>query len=109
MSKKFSKVDVNDLEIFMAGWVVPKDLADSNIFIEELMGISSFNQVYVKINHCLLTDFPEEDMDISEDDLDILVEDFDMFLDDGYIYLEESITFEMSGLLEEEIIENKIE
>ena len=109
MSKRFSIVEVEENEIFLVGWVLPDQLSNSSMFVEVLSEISSFNSVDIVIKHCLLNDYPGVVSDITSDELEAVVDVFFFFFDDDYIYLEEEITFEMNGLLEEEIIESKIE
>lgn len=105
MSKKFSIVTVNDEEIFLKGYAEPSDLYKSDIFVEIVSEISSFNTVNVEINHCLLLDFPGENVDISIEELNDMLDIFDSLVEQDYIYSEEVLIFEMMGMKSEEIVE----
>ena len=105
MAKKFSIVTVKGEEIFLKGYAEPSDLHKSNIFVEIVSDISSFNTVEVEINHCLLLDYPGENVDISNEDLNDMLDIFDDLVENEHIYSEELITFEMVGMKSEEIVE----
>lgn len=105
MAKKFSIITVNSEEIFLKGYAEPSDLYKSEIFVEIVSDISSFNTVEVEINHCLLLDFPGENVDISVEELNDMLDIFDNLVEQEYIFSEEIITFEMQGLQVEDIVE----
>lgn len=110
MAKRFSIVSIGEEhEVFLCGYKDFKDLSESNTIVEILSDISSFIKVRVEINHCLLLDFPEPIEDISKEELEILLETFDDLVDRGHIYSEEIAETEINGLMEDEIVEEKIE
>ena len=100
MAKKFSIVTIknNEEEIFLRGFAEPEDLSNSKLFVANLSEFSTYDKVFVEIEHCLLLDFPGNDVDISVKELSILVEDFDDLVDGGYIYSEAVIHLEMYGI-----------
>lgn len=108
MAKRFSIVTVNNEDIFLKGYAMPKDLSNSKIFLEVLSEISSYQKVEVEINHCLFLDFPDDDVDISVEDLEFVVENVDYFIENQNIFSEEIITFEMNGLMDDEIVEENV-
>ena len=105
MAKRFSIVSLNNEDIFLPGFVLPKELSKSSLFIEILSEFSSFEKVNVEIEHCLLLDFPDKDEDISLKDLDILVDNFDILIEKGHLYSEEILSFDIYGIGEEELID----
>jgi hypothetical protein len=91
MAKKFSivtlKTEEEVSEIFLRGFVEPKQLCNSKSFLEKMGSISEYINVNIEIEQCLLLDFPDENVDISIEDLNALVNDFEYFFENDYIYL----------------------
>lgn len=110
MAKKFTILTVigENLEedLYYPGFVEPDKLKNSKKFVEILSDVSELVKVNVKLEHCLLLDVKGENEDISLEGLGILLDRFDYFLDNDHILLEEEITFEITGLKEEEFEEN---
>lgn len=108
MAKRFSIVSVKNEEIFLKGFALPKDLPNSNLFLEVLGEIPTSDSVNVEINHCLLLDFPGDDSDITVEELNILLEKYDYLIENDHIYSEEIITFAINGLKEKTGFFNKL-
>ena len=99
MAKRFSIVNINnEQEVFIRGFIEPKDLSKSKIIVGLIAEKSSFEKYPFVIEHCLLLDFPGEDEDISVEDFKTLLDVFDDLVEDDYISVEEVIEFELYGL-----------
>ena len=104
MAKKFSIITLDEKEIFIPGFIEPVQLCDSDSFIDIMMTISPTIKVPILIEHCLILDYPGNNVDISLDDLEVVLERFDYFLENDYIFCESEIKIEMNGLGEDEYL-----
>lgn len=104
MAKKFSIVTLEGKEIFIPGFIEPVQLCDSDSFIDIMMGVAPTVKVPIQIEHCLVLDYPGNDVDISLDDLEVVLDRFDYFLEHDHIFCESEIKFEMDGLGEDEYL-----
>lgn len=109
MAKKFSIVTINkEHEIFLKGYSDIEGIFDSTVVIDALREYSAFTNIPVSIEHCLFLDFPNQpNEDIEREELEALVDVFDDLLEKNCIYSEERVDFDMPGLMEEDIVEEK--
>lgn len=102
MAKRFSIVNIKDEEVFLRGYVEPKDLSKSQVVVSIMTEVPNYTLIPVTIQHCLFLDFPDNDEDISLEDLEGILDVFDDLVNDEYIYLEELLELELPGLNNED-------
>ncbi len=100
MAKRFSIVQIPSLEeeVFLTGFVEPKDLSKSEVVVEIMSEVASSEYISMQIQHCLFLDYPGDDEDITVETLEEILDVFDDLVEDEYIFVEDILDFELPGL-----------
>ena len=107
MAKRFSGVDLGNIQKVVSGFIEPESLSDIKEFVDLMTNTYEHEELKITIFHMLFLDFEDsETTDATEEEVEILQDKLPDFYDYGCIVTECEIEIEgLYGVKEDEIVD----